>query len=85
MSNMTRDQQILHCKDCRVWDPENQPSVLRAFELNPDAFRNRRLLMVDSGMKLTLSPGFTIPIFTEMLLCEKHQKEAEALEQREGT
>lgn len=66
------DAELIRCRDCRVWDPENQPSVMAKLRDNPDAYANRQFMLVKNGMYLT-GPFGQIPLHTELILCEAHE------------
>lgn len=66
------DAELLRCRDCRVWDPDSQPSVQRQLERDPDAFEDRLWALLETGMSLA-GPGFQLPLSVELLLCPRHQ------------
>jgi hypothetical protein len=72
------DKELMHCRDCFVWDPDNQPSVQRQLERDPDAYADRLLVTVQNGMFFDTG-AFQIPLSTDLLLCTQHQKRFEEL------
>jgi hypothetical protein len=62
-----------YAKDhCRVWDPDNQPSVQRELERDPDAYKDRIFFTIQNGMTLSIPGVGSAPLHTDMLLCKKH-------------
>jgi hypothetical protein len=62
------DRELYRCGDCRVWDPESQPSVLRELERDPHAYDDRRIVWVSTGQRL-----YGMQLGVELLLCKKHE------------
>jgi hypothetical protein len=60
-----------NCNSCRVWDPENQPSVLAKL----DDYKDRQIETVKSGMTLTVPGVGVIPLWVDILLCKEHEHE----------
>lgn len=69
-------QEVLHCRDCHVWDPENQPSVLRQLQQDPHCYDNRVIACLPNGMSLSLPMGGSVPLHTDFVLCDKHAERA---------
>lgn len=63
------DRELYKCKDCRVFDPDNQPSTKRALERNPHVYDNKLIVIVRTGRNL-----FGMPVMVQMMLCSKHEK-----------
>lgn len=70
------DDELIKCHDCRVWDPENQPGVMAKLLEDPNAYADRKTLLVKNGMTLGF-PGGTVPLWTELLLCTTHAERVE--------
>jgi hypothetical protein len=70
------DKELMDCRACFVWDPDNQPSVQREFERDPNAYADRLVATVKNGMSLNVGTH-SIPLHSELLLCKPHQKQFE--------
>lgn len=70
---MSLEAETLRCSDCRVWDPENQPSVLRALAEDPNKYKDRFFVTVLSGTALEFG-GVSIPLWVEILTCKAHEQ-----------
>jgi hypothetical protein len=58
-------------------DPENQPSVLRELEQDPDAYKDRWFVTVKNGWTVNFGCG-DIPLWTELVVCTEHEEAVKA-------
>jgi hypothetical protein len=72
---------VLHCHDCRVWDPENQPSVLANFARDPHFYDEELFWQIPNGTFFVTLHGDKIPLWTEFMLCQAHKAEYRTLDQ----
>jgi hypothetical protein len=78
MVEQVTDQELLRCRDCRTWDPENQPSVLAELErTNGQAYADRWFIAVKSGVTMNFGFG-DIPLWTELIVCDTHEEAVKA-------
>jgi hypothetical protein len=75
MSEMTEEwkliQEVHGCPDCRVWDPENQPSVLRQLEQDPHSYDDKVIVSL-----LTNDYAYSMRLHRDYLLCANHAEKA---------
>jgi hypothetical protein len=65
--------EIQSCRACWVFDPENQPSVLRRL----DAGWEPEVWTLPNGMTLSFGGhAATVPLSSDMVLCETHSEQA---------
>lgn len=74
------EHDVLHCHDCRVWDPENQPSVQDNFARDPDFYKDELFWMIPNGTYFVTVHGDRIPFWTEFKLCPAHKAEVQRLD-----
>lgn len=74
------EHEVLHCHDCRVWDPENQPSVLDNLRRDPDFYQDELFWMIPNGTFFVTLHGDRIPLWTEFKLCAAHKAEYQQLD-----
>jgi hypothetical protein len=65
---MELENAIRKCVDCRIFDPENQPSVQKRLE---DGWEPEVWTMLN-GMTLRTNDGFSIPLSSDYVPCERH-------------
>ncbi len=61
------DIELFKCNDCRVWDPENQPSVMQNLIRDPKHYADKVFMFVKTGQEL-----YGAPLSVELMLCDKH-------------
>jgi hypothetical protein len=66
---MPTDRELYTCRECRIWDPDNQPSVARELERNPNAYKDRWFAWVKT-------PNFAYgqQLYVELVLCKEHEE-----------
>lgn len=66
------ERETIKCSDCRIWDPENQPSVQRALE--EGRYKGRLVVTVRNGTTMSFPSVGTVPLWSDVLTCVEHQE-----------
>jgi hypothetical protein len=76
------DREVYGCGDCRIFDPDNQPSVARRISLG----WNPIVWSIENGMTLSAGPGLgTLALESEIVACKKHEAALIAVYGWDGT
>lgn len=61
------DSELYGCKNCRVFDPENQMSTRQNLERDPNYYDDAYIVMVCTGRTF-----YGRPVYVDLLLCDRH-------------